>query len=97
MYRNYPTDDARKPNVCCRGRRPLRCCKHAGAVPFTSTIALTNATIPYALELADKGWQRAVRENRELWYGLNFIDGHITYRAVADAFGMEYTDPATLL
>ncbi|GBD05502.1 Alanine dehydrogenase [bacterium HR20] len=68
-----------------------------GAVPFTSTIALTNATIPYALELADKGWQRAVRENRELWHGLNFIDGHITYRAVADAFGMEYTDPATLL
>jgi alanine dehydrogenase len=68
-----------------------------GAVPFTSTIALTNATIPYALELADKGWQRAVRENRELWHGLNFIDGHITYRAVAEAFGREYTDPATLL
>jgi alanine dehydrogenase len=68
-----------------------------GAVPFTSTIALTNATIPYALELADKGWQRAVRENRELWHGLNFIDGHVTYRAVAEAFGMDYTDPATLL
>lgn len=68
-----------------------------GAVPFTSTIALTNATIPYALELADKGWQRAVRENRELWHGLNFIDGHITYRAVAEAFGKEYSDPATLL
>ncbi|MCX7929284.1 MAG: alanine dehydrogenase [Chlorobi bacterium] len=68
-----------------------------GAVPFTSTIALTNATIPYALELADKGWQQAVRENRELWHGLNFIDGHITYRAVADAFGIPYTDPATLL
>jgi alanine dehydrogenase len=68
-----------------------------GAVPFTSTIALTNATIPYALELADKGWERAVRENHELWLGLNFIDGHITYRAVAEAFGMTYTDPATLL
>jgi len=68
-----------------------------GAVPFTSTIALTNATIPYALELADKGWERAVRENHELWLGLNFIDGHITYRAVAEAFGMTYTDPATLV
>lgn len=68
-----------------------------GAVPFTSTIALTNATIPYALELANKGWQRAVRENSELWHGLNFIDGHITYKAVADAFGMEYIDPAHLL
>lgn len=62
-----------------------------GAVPYTSTIALTNATLPYAIQLAQKGWKAACRENRELRLGLNIIDGKICYQGVSDAFGMDYT------
>ena len=65
-----------------------------GGVPRTSTLALTNATLPYALQLANKGWKQAVRENGALLKGVNVVDGHITYEAVAEAFGLEYT-PAT--
>ncbi|TFV97303.1 alanine dehydrogenase [Algoriphagus kandeliae] len=61
-----------------------------GAVPYTSTLALTNATLPYAIQLADKGWKRAANENPELVPGLNVINGDIVYKAVADAFGMDY-------
>ncbi len=61
-----------------------------GAVPFTSTVALTNATLPYALQLADKGWERACRENRELFLGLNIVRGKIVYKSVAEAFGLSY-------
>jgi alanine dehydrogenase len=68
-----------------------------GAVPYTSTIALTNATLPYALQLADKGWRDACKSNHELWLGLNFLDGHIAYEAVAEPFGMAYTDPKGLV
>ncbi|MDX1628266.1 MAG: alanine dehydrogenase [Fulvivirga sp.] len=62
-----------------------------GAVPYTSTLALTNATLPYAIELADKGWKKACNENTELKLGLNVIQGEIVYKAVADAFDMPYT------
>ena len=62
-----------------------------GAVAKTSTLALTNATLPYALAIADKGWQRAMQENREIRLGANVVAGKITYRAVAEAFGMVYT------
>ena len=62
-----------------------------GAVPYTSTLALTNATLPYAIQLADKGWKRAAQENPELVPGLNVINGDIVYQAVAEAFGMDYT------
>jgi alanine dehydrogenase len=68
-----------------------------GAVPFTSTIALTNATLPYAVQLANKGWKTAVKENHELYLGLNTIDGHIVYDAVAHAFDLPYTDAQTLV
>lgn len=61
-----------------------------GAVPYTSTLALTNATLPYALQLANKGWKRACEENEELKLGLNIINGDIVYKGVADAFGMDY-------
>jgi alanine dehydrogenase len=60
-----------------------------GAVPFTSTLALTNATLPYALKLADKGWQQACKENIALRKGLNVIKGKVVYQGVADAFGLE--------
>jgi len=62
-----------------------------GAVPYTSTIALTNATLPYALQLANLGWEVAVRTNKELELGLNVVNGLVVYEAVADAFGMQYT------
>jgi alanine dehydrogenase len=62
-----------------------------GAVPNTSTIALTNATLRYVLALADKGWQQACRDDEGLRLGLNIVDGRITYKAVADAFDLPYT------
>jgi alanine dehydrogenase len=60
-----------------------------GAVPHTSTWALTNATLAYATRLADKGWKQAMADDAALAGGLNTWDGHITYGAVADAFGMD--------
>jgi alanine dehydrogenase len=62
-----------------------------GAVPYTSTLALTNATLPYAMQLADKGWKKAAQQNEDLVSGLNVINGEIVYEAVAQAFGMPYT------
>ena len=59
-----------------------------GAVPQTSTLALTNATLPYILELADKGWKEACKEDKSLYPGLNIIEGKIVYPAVAEAFGL---------
>jgi alanine dehydrogenase len=68
-----------------------------GAVPKTSTMALTNATLPYAVEIANKGWQAAMRENHEIKLGANVVGGKITYKGVADAFGMELTPIDSLL
>lgn len=62
-----------------------------GAVAKTSTLALTNATLPYAVEIAEKGWRRAMQENKEIRMGANVINGKITYKGVADAFDLEYT------
>ena len=60
-----------------------------GAVPYTSTIALTNATLPYALRLADKGWKVACKSDESLKRGLNVIHGDVVYEGVADAFDLE--------
>ncbi len=60
-----------------------------GAVPRTSTIALTNATLPYALQLANKGYVKAVEENKEIALGVNIIQGKVTYKGVADAFDLK--------
>ncbi|MDE5842822.1 MAG: alanine dehydrogenase, partial [Muribaculaceae bacterium] len=62
-----------------------------GAVPYTSTLALTNATLPYALRLADLGWQEACRRDAGLADGVNVVDGKITFKAVAEAFDLPYT------
>ncbi|THG52539.1 alanine dehydrogenase [Muribaculum caecicola] len=62
-----------------------------GAVPFTSTLALTNATLPYAIRLADLGWKDACRKDPALALGVNIVSGEITYKAVADAFNLPYT------
>jgi len=62
-----------------------------GAVPYTSTLALTNATLPYAVQLANKGWKQACKENKELELGLNVINGDVVYEAVSKAFDLPYT------
>jgi alanine dehydrogenase len=67
-----------------------------GGVAKTSTMALTNATLPYAVEIANKGWKRAIRENPEIKLGANVVKGKVTYKAVADAFGLEYVPVDTL-
>lgn len=66
-----------------------------GAVPNTSTIALTNATLRYALALADKGWQQACKDDLALYRGLNIVEGQVTYRAIADVYGLLF-DPIVL-
>lgn len=62
-----------------------------GAVPYTSTLALTNATLPYALQLANKGWKNACQQNTELQKGLNIVNGKVVYKGVADAFELPLT------
>ena len=68
-----------------------------GAVARTSTIALTNATLPYAVEIANKGWKKAMQENNEIKLGANVIDGQVTYKAVAEAFGFDFTSVAKFI
>jgi alanine dehydrogenase len=63
-----------------------------GAVPYTSTLALTNATLPYAIQLANKGWKQSCIDNNELKHGLNIIEGKVVYKGVSDAFGLPYTN-----
>lgn len=63
-----------------------------GAVPYTSTLALTNATLPYAIRLANQGWKKASQESMELRNGLNVIHGEVVYKAVADSFNLPYSD-----
>ncbi len=68
-----------------------------GAVAKTSTMALTNATLPYALEIANKGWQKAMQENPEIKYGANVVKGRVVYKGVSEAFGLDYVPIDTLL
>jgi alanine dehydrogenase len=68
-----------------------------GGVPRTSTLALTNATFPYALQLANKGWKVALRDSPALLKGLNVVEGKVTYPGVAEAFGLQYVEPSTFL
>ena len=68
-----------------------------GGVPRTSTIALNTATLPYLVELANKGYEKALREDKHLLAGLNVCKGQITYKAVADVFGHDYVAPAEAL
>lgn len=63
-----------------------------GAVPYTSTMALTNATLPYAIQLANQGWVDACKHNDELKLGLNIIRGDVVYKAVADEFDLPYVE-----
>ena len=67
-----------------------------GAVPYTSTVGLTNATFPYAVQLANKGWVKACKENKELLLGLNIIKGDVVHEGVAEAFELPYVDVQTI-
>ncbi|NOY94936.1 MAG: alanine dehydrogenase [Chlorobi bacterium] len=68
-----------------------------GAVPRTSTLALTNATLPYAIRIAEKGWKRACAEDRALRKGLNVVNGKVVYEGVAEAFNLPYVEAGELL
>lgn len=68
-----------------------------GAVPHTSTYALTNVTLPYAVALADKGWRQALADDAALALGLNVHEGSLTYEAVAEAFDLPYVPVAEVL
>lgn len=68
-----------------------------GAVPRTSTMALTNVTVPYALQIANKGYKQACLDNSALQKGVNTLDGHVTYQAVAEAQSIEYVSAESLL
>ena len=63
-----------------------------GAVPNTSTLALTNATLGYALALADKGWRQACKDDPALAKGLNIVEGKVVFKAVANVFGLPYEE-----
>ena len=68
-----------------------------GAVAITSTLALTNATLPYAVQIANKGWKQSCLDNEEIALGLNVVGGKVTYKAVAEAFDLKYTPVAEVL
>jgi alanine dehydrogenase len=68
-----------------------------GALPRTSTLALNNATLPYAVEIANKGWRKAMKENSEIKLGANVVRGHVTYEGVAEAFGFKLINIDSLL
>ena len=68
-----------------------------GAVPYTSTLALTNATLPYAIQLADQGWKKACSLNPELRLGLNVVHGKVCYKGVSEAFDLDYTPVEDIL
>jgi alanine dehydrogenase len=68
-----------------------------GAVPYTSTLALTNATLPYAIQLANKGWKQACKDSKDLRLGLNIVKGDVVYKGVSDAFGLPYKDVEEVL
>jgi alanine dehydrogenase len=68
-----------------------------GGVPRTSTLALNNATLPFLVKLANKGYQKALGEDKNFLAGLNVHKGDVTYKAVADVFGYEFVEPSSVL
>ena len=90
-------DDAFAPDLCRRRRVHYCVANMPGAVARTSTFALNNATLPFALALADKGWRRALEEDPHLRDGLNVHDGKVTCQPVAEALGLPFTPPESLI
>jgi alanine dehydrogenase len=93
---SHPTTHA-EPTFVLEGIIHYCVANMPGAVARTSTLALNNATLPHALALANLGWKAAMRSEPHLLNGLNVCDGHVTYRAVADALNLPYTDPTSLI
>ncbi|SHI52637.1 alanine dehydrogenase [Bacteroides stercorirosoris] len=86
---SHPTTHS-KPTYVVDGIVHYAVANIPGAVPFTSTMALTNATLPYTVALANKGWRKACKDDPALALGLNVVEGQVTYKAVADVFGLKY-------
>ncbi|MDR3080318.1 MAG: alanine dehydrogenase, partial [Streptomyces sp.] len=93
---SYPTTHA-EPTFKVHGSVFYCVANMPGAVPNTSTYALTNATLPYIVELANRGWVEALRRDSALAKGLNTHDGKVVYKGVADALGMEHVELSSLL
>ncbi len=87
---SHPTTHA-EPTYMVDGILHYAVANIPGAVPFTSTMALTNATLPYAVSLANKGWRQACKDDAALAMGVNMVDGKITFKGVAEAFDLPYT------
>ena len=68
-----------------------------GGVPRTSTFALNKATLPFLMKLADKGYQKALKEDKNFLAGLNVFRGEVTYKAVAETFGLSFSDPLKVI
>ena len=97
LLRNEPSDLSFQPDLCRgRGGALLRD-QHARRRPRTSTYALTNATLPFVLALADKGWRRAMLDDPYLRDGLNIHDCQVTHPAVAEVFGLHHVAAAQVL
>lgn len=92
MLRDLSSNHPLQSDIYGRWHCALCRSQHSGAVPHTSTIALTNATLKYALALADKGWRKACKEDKALYRGLNIVNGKVVFKAVADVFGLEYEE-----
>lgn len=86
----YSTHD--EPVFIVDGIRHIGIPNLPSAVANTASVALSNATIPYIVEVADKGWAKAAKENKSLLYGLDFVKGLLTFRPTAETFGLPYTD-----
>ena len=85
------------PTFAVHGSRYYCVANMPGAVPRTSTVALTNATLPYAVALANKGWQQALQDNHPLSLGLNTHAGRLTNKPVGEALGIDAVDPDEVL
>tara|TARA_B100001123_G_scaffold299324_1_gene333890 strand:- start:617 stop:1102 length:486 start_codon:yes stop_codon:yes gene_type:complete len=68
-----------------------------GGVPRTSTFALNKATLPFLMKLADKGYQKALKEDKNFLAGLNVFKGEVTYKAVAETFNLKFSDPVAII
>ena len=88
MFREFTTDDPRRPVYQVKGSLLYCVANMPGAVPHTSTFALTNVTLPHVTEIADRGWRQALRADSGFALGRNAHEGKLTYGSVADAHGL---------
>ena len=97
MCRNVEADDPFQSDLCGGWCGALLRCQYAGSGSAHSTFALNNATLPFTLQLADKGWRQALKDDIHLRNGLNVCDGKITCKPVAEAHGLGFTPAETFI